>query len=231
MSDLSVSCIVPVFNGERYLADAVESILRQTRAAMEVIVVDDGSTDRTPEIAMSFRAPVRVVRQTQRGVSAARNRGLREADGDLNAFLDADDLFLPEKLALQLARFAARPELEMSAAYTLNFWSPELVGEECDHDPKMTEQFPCHISTWVVRRQVFDRIGLFDETMPLSQDVDWHLRAKSHGIVSETLPDVLTQRRLHRGNATRRARTDCRAAVLSSLRSHIERRRAADATP
>jgi glycosyltransferase involved in cell wall biosynthesis len=226
VTELGVSCVVPVFNCERYLAEAVESILSQTHVPVEVIVVDDGSTDRTPAIASSFPSPVRSVRQEHSGVSAARNRGIRESTGDLVAFLDADDLFLPEKLALQVAQFAVRPELEMSAAHTENFQSLD-AGEESGHDPKMTEPWPRHISTWILRRQVFDRVGFFDESMPLSQDVDWHMRAMSHGIVSETLPDILTMRRLHHGNATRRARADCRSAVLGSLRAHIERQRKA----
>ena len=225
MGDHEVSCIVPVFNGERYLAETIESILAQTARPLEVVVVDDGSTDRTAELTESFGEPVRLVRQEHRGVSSARNLGVREARGELLAFLDADDLYLPRKTAQQLARFAARPELEMSAACTVNFWSPDLALDERDHDPKMTTPWPRHISTWVIRRALFERIGNFDESMPLSQDVDWHLRAESGGVVCETLPDVLTRRRLHRGNVTRHARADCRAAVLKSLRGHLERRR------
>src|SRR5436853_333315 len=123
MADDDVSCIVPVFQGERYLRDAIASILAQTSPPFEVIVVDDGSSDRSVAIAESFGPPIRVLRQDHRGVSAARNHGVRAARGALLAFLDADDLFLPAKLAQQLARFTVRPELELSAAYTENFWS------------------------------------------------------------------------------------------------------------
>jgi glycosyltransferase involved in cell wall biosynthesis len=220
-----VSCIVPVFEGERYLKEAIASILAQTSPPLEVIVVDDGSTDRSVAIAESFGDPVLVLRQDHRGVSAARNRGVQAARGALLAFLDADDLFLPEKLALQRARFAARPDLELSAAHTENFWSPELPEDFRDHDPKMTEPWPRHISTWVARPRLFARVGGFDESMPVSQDVDWHMRAESLGVVGETLSEVLTRRRLHAGNVTRHARTECRTAVLKSLREHLVRRR------
>jgi glycosyltransferase involved in cell wall biosynthesis len=220
-----ISCIVPVFDGERYLAEAIASIVAQTSPPFEIVVVDDGSTDRTIEVARSFGEAVRLVHQEHRGVSAARNHGARVARGDLLAFLDADDLYLPRKLELQRARFAARPELELCAAYTANFWSPDVADDARDHDPKMTAPWPRHISTWVMRSRLFERIGPFDEAMALSQDVDWHLRAESRGVVSETLPDVLTRRRLHMGNVTRHARADCRAAVLKSLRGHLERRR------
>ena len=226
MAEGGISCVVPVFNGERYLAEAMASILNQTSPPVEIIVIDDGSTDGTVELARSFGDAVRVVLQEHRGVSAARNHGARVAHGELLAFLDADDLYLPPKLATQLARFVARPELELSAAYTVNFWSPEVAEHARDHDPKMTAPWPRHISTWVMRARLFERIGPFDEAMPLSQDVDWHLRAESLGVVSETLPDVLTRRRLHLGNVTRYARPDCRAAVLKSLRGHLDRRRA-----
>lgn len=225
MTEADVSCIVPVFQGERYLGEAIASILAQTSPPLEVVVVDDGSHDRSVAIAESFGDPVRVVRQPHRGVSAARNAGIRAARGTLLAFLDADDLFLPEKLALQCARLAVRPELELSAAYTRNFWSPELPADSRDHDPKMIEPWPRHISTWVVRPRLFARVGGFDEAMPLSQDVDWHMRAERMGVISETLPDVLTHRRLHTGNVTRHARAQCRAAVLHSLREHLARRR------
>lgn len=225
MAEGGISCIVPVFNGERYLAEAIASILAQTRPPLEIIVVDDGSTDRTVQLAQSFGEAVCLVRQEHRGVSAARNHGARVAQGELLAFLDADDLYLPQKLAQQLSRFVARPELELSAAYTVNFWSPELAEHARDHDPKMTAPWPRHISTWVMRSRLFERIGPFDEAMPLSQDVDWHLRAESRGVISETLPDVLTRRRLHLGNVTRYARADCRSAALQSLRGHLDRRR------
>jgi glycosyltransferase involved in cell wall biosynthesis len=222
-----VSVVIPSRNEGTNLAYTVHWILANTRQPeFEIIVVDDGSTDRTVEVARSFGKAVRLVLQEHRGVSAARNHGARVARGDLLAFLDADDLYVPQKLAQQLARFVARPELELSAAYTVNFWSPELAEHARDHDPKMTAPWPRHISTWMMRRCLFERIGPFDETMPLSQDVDWHLRAASHGVVSETLPDVLTRRRLHLGNVTRHTRADCRAAVLDSLRGHLARRRA-----
>jgi glycosyltransferase involved in cell wall biosynthesis len=111
MSTPLVSCIVPVFNGERYLAEALDSVLGQTYRALEVIVVDDGSTDGTPAVVRTFGARVRCVTQPNAGLAAARNRGLAAATAELVAFLDADDLWLPEKIACQMERFRAHPEL------------------------------------------------------------------------------------------------------------------------
>src|SRR5262249_46647903 len=112
MSEL-VTCIVPVHNGERFLEQALGSIQRQTHSPVEIIVVDDGSSDQSPAIAGAW-AGAQYVRQEQAGPAAARNAGIRRATGAFISFLDADDLWHPEKLARQLARFAARPDLEVS---------------------------------------------------------------------------------------------------------------------
>src|SRR5438067_9612199 len=98
MTDRTVSAVIPVHNGENFLAQAVESVLDQTRPVLEVVVVDDGSTDGTAAVAQGFGAPVRHIPQAQSGVSAARNRGVREARGNLVAFLDHDDEWREDKL-------------------------------------------------------------------------------------------------------------------------------------
>ena len=103
-----VSCIIPVFNGERYVAEAIISVLRQSHQELEILVIDDGSSDRTPEIVQSFGPPVHYDRQENAGGPAARNRGLGLMRGEFVAFLDADDRWDGDKLACQLARFAER---------------------------------------------------------------------------------------------------------------------------
>lgn len=225
MTPLAVSCIVPVYNGARYLSETIESVLAQTEPPAELIVVDDGSTDGSARVAQSFGDRVRYIFQAHAGASAARNRGIGAARHDLIAFLDADDLFVSHKLERQMARFLARPDLEMSAAHAINFWSPDLPLDRIEHDPKPTAAWPRAICTWVVRRHLFETVGGFDETMPLSQDVDWNIRVQGSGAIIETLPDVLVRRRLHAGNTTRTARDGCRAAVLQSLRAHLRRAR------
>src|SRR5690349_9034781 len=96
------SVIVPCYNGGRYVATAVQSVFRQSYPRIEVVVVDDGSTDDSPAILAGFGEAIRYVRQTNQGLSAARNRGIKEARGELLAFLDADDVWLPSKLATQV---------------------------------------------------------------------------------------------------------------------------------
>jgi GT2 family glycosyltransferase len=115
----TVSVVIPTYNRAGWLPGAVGSVLAQTAAVLEVLVVDDGSTDNSAEVCAGFPAPVRYIRQKNAGVSAARNRGMGEARGEFIALLDSDDLWVPEKLAVQLALHAARPELGWSATGAL----------------------------------------------------------------------------------------------------------------
>ncbi|MEM7164170.1 MAG: glycosyltransferase [Planctomycetota bacterium] len=215
-----ISCIIPVHNGERYLGDAIESVLQQTYPRLELIVVDDGSTDRSAAVAGSFGNRLRVEVQERGGASVARNRGVELSSGDLIAFLDADDIFELHKLEFQERRLRERPDLDLSAAYVENFKSADFSGAG-GHEFHRRRAWPRAITTWVLRRSLWDRVGPFDENMPLSQDVDWHMRAVSAGASIETLPIVLSRRRIHGDNSTRFANDQCRAAVLKSLRKNV----------
>src|SRR5262245_20840904 len=103
MTESLISCIVPVFNGERYLGEAIESILKQSYRPIEIIIADDGSTDDTVTVAARYGTQIRYLRQSNAGPAAARNLGLSVAAGEFVAFLDADDIWHPEKLARQMA--------------------------------------------------------------------------------------------------------------------------------
>ena len=124
MRRLTVSYIIAVYNGRRYLAEAIGSILGQSWPVDEVIVVDDGSTDDTVEVAERFGPPVRCIRQNNAGQSAARNHGVRVSRGEMLAFLDCDDLIHRTKIERQLRRFAQCCELMFIDGYAQNFWSP-----------------------------------------------------------------------------------------------------------
>jgi glycosyltransferase involved in cell wall biosynthesis len=216
-----ISCIVPVYNGERYLAAALESIFRQTLAAFEVIVVDDGSTDSTPAVARN-EARVRYLRQDNAGPSVARNHGIRESRGELVALLDADDLWHAEKLERQAARFLARPELDISLTHSRNFWSPEVAAEEAEFGGDRVGVMPAQ--TLVARRSVFDRVGLFDTAMLHREVPGWLVHARQQGAVIETLPEVLCSRRIHTTNRSRGAREA--PGMLALAEAMIRRRRA-----
>src|SRR5262245_50952803 len=120
-----ITCIVPAYNVERYLSEAIDSILAQTYRPLRVIVADDGSTDRTAKIAAEYGKRIIYLRQTNHGYPAAKNLGLSAAEGDFIAFLDADDMWHPEKLARQMERFEKRPELDLCFTRYMNFWMPE----------------------------------------------------------------------------------------------------------
>ncbi len=221
-----VSCIVPVFNGERYLAEALDSILAQTRRPLEVIVVDDGSTDGSAAVVAKYGAEVSYIHQANAGPAAARNRGLDAARGEFLAFLDADDLWHKDKLVRQMARFEARPELELCSAHMENFWSPEVKREEDRlSDGGLAKTQPGVTQAIVARRALFDRIGPFDTALMHRDTMEWLSRAVDAGAVMETLPDILVFRRIHLDNMSRRRGHDDRDELLRSVKATLDRRR------
>lgn len=230
-----VSCIVPVFNGERYLAEALDSILAQQYRPIEIVVVDDGSTDGTAALVRSYGDRVRALRQPNAGAPAARNLGLQTARGELIAFLDSDDLWHRDKLARQIARFVARPELEVSVTYLQNFWIPELRDEaERFRDHPLSQPQPGYVTiTMLARRALFERVGAFNTSRSVGDPMEWFVRAAEHDAVMELLPDTLAYRRLHQRNlswesgASRRMTSAMQDAVLQVVKESLDRRRGA----
>jgi glycosyltransferase involved in cell wall biosynthesis len=222
-----ISCIVPVFNGERYLAEALESVLTQTHRPIELIVVDDGSTDRTAEILAAFGARIRSLWQPNTGPAAARNLGLREARGGFIAFQDADDIWHPEKLTRQMERFRARPELDISVTGVQNFWEPALR----DDDPRYQDlrnrvPWPGYCCpTMLARRGVFEVVGSFNNAMRSASDDEWFIRAAEQKVIVELLPAVLLRRRLHSSNLTLQTSAHGFATRLRLLKASLDRRR------
>lgn len=225
----SISCVIPAFNAERYLGEALESVLGQTLPPDEVIVVDDGSTDGTADVAARYADRILYLRQDNAGQAAARNHGVEVASGKLLAFQDADDLWHPEKLARQAARFEARPELDVSLTHIRNFWESELAREEeamADHilaSPKLPG-YTCQ--TMMVSRRGLERIGPFNAALRFGEDIEWFMRAREAGVVLELLPDVLVRRRFHPGNLTRRVGSQpLRDGLVDLLHDSLRRRR------
>lgn len=220
----NVSCIVPVYNGEAYLAEALDSILAQTLPALEVLVVDDGSSDGTAAVARRYGKRIAYLHQLHMGQSAARNHGLRVARGDLVAFLDADDLADPARLARQVARFQAKPELDLCQALTRDFWSPEVSAEQRRADQELRRPHRGNIDTWVVRRSLFERIGGFDPDLRFGETVEWYCRARESGASIEFLPEVVAYRRVHGNNLTRGKREEQIDSLFTVLRAAMERK-------
>ena len=221
-SPMRISCIVPVYNGEKYLSEALDSIFAQSFRAFEVVVIDDGSTDSTPSVAARY-AGIKYVRQANAGPSAARNHGIRESSGDLLAFLDADDIWHPGKLERQAERFAARPELDISLTHARNFWSTGLRDEEESFQGPRVGVLPAQ--TMVARRRAFDRVGLFDSVSMHREVPGWLVQARQQGVVIETLPEVLCDRRIHETNRSRGAGAKDAPGMLALAEAMIAMRR------
>jgi glycosyltransferase involved in cell wall biosynthesis len=233
MVDSLISCIVPVFNGERYLAETLDSIIAQTYRPLEIIVVDDGSTDGTVSIIERYGSPVRYLEQPNSGAPAARNRGLWAAKGEFISFLDADDLWPAEKLRLQMERFEARPELDICVGHLQSFWIPELRREaERFRDHPLAQPQPGYVTTTLLaRRALFDEVGGFKDTLRVGDPMDWFLRAGEYGAVMELLPEVLSYRRMHHANiswessSTGEMTEEMRSSILRVIKDSLDRRR------
>ena len=206
MANPLISCIVPVFNGERFLAEALDSILGQTYRPLEIIVVDDGSTDATPEVAAGYAPRVSCLRQDNRGAASAKNRGVSASRGELIAFLDADDLWLPGKLERQEAWLRERPGFRLCFTRFQNFWMPELADEAQQHGtgPLAQPLSAWSIGTLLASRETVDRLGPFPDGHRGNENMLWFLRAAEAGAAIEVLPEALMRRRFHSGNDTRR---------------------------
>ena len=199
-----VSIIVPCHNGARFLAEALDSALAQTHPAIEVIVVDDGSIDDTAAVLGRYTRRLRVLRQRNSGPSAARNAALGVAQGDYVAFLDADDRFLPDKIARQAAVLDARPDVGLvySGWRFIDEDGRVLRGAgrprgEGDLLPALLLGNPIHPLAAVVRRALVAEVGGFDETLRGCEDWDLFLRLSRHGMRWASVEAALGEYRVH----------------------------------
>lgn len=224
-----VSVVIPAFNAERYLAAAVESVLAQTYPASEIIIVDDGSTDRTAGIAEQFGGPVISHRRAHSGIAATRNFGVRVAGGSWLAFLDADDLWVREKLERQITAARQTAALEIIFGGTEQFVSPELDSEAQARltAPVAVSAAP-HAGTMLARREVFARVGPFDEALKIGEFIDWFARAGDLGLQITTLPEIILHRRRHLTNTTLKNSLTDLAMVMKRV---LDRRRQTISAP
>ena len=223
-----VTCVVPVYDGERFLAEALDSALAQDYEPMEIVVVDDGSTDGTPDVAAGYGDRIRYLRQENAGPSAARNRGLEASRGEFVSFLDADDLWVPGKTALQVETLRERPGLGWCVGHVQNFWIEELAEEaERFRDSPRSRPLPGYVTgTLLARRSLFfEEVGLFDDELGHSDAADWFVRARGCGFPGELLPDVLLRRRIHGSNISRTGADRGRDEFLELLKRRLDRRR------
>tara|TARA_R110000823_G_scaffold130015_12_gene257902 strand:+ start:12656 stop:13324 length:669 start_codon:yes stop_codon:yes gene_type:complete len=194
-----VSVIVPVHNGASFIGAALASARAQSVNGLELIVVDDGSTDASADIAGEPEYGARLIRQENRGPAAARNRGVATAQGRYLAFLDADDLWPEGRLAWQLNCFAERPEVEMVQGVL------QAIQAGSDGFAAVGEPHHAHsLSTALVLRSAFERVGPLDETLRYCEDVDWFFSASSCGLNIYRSDQLALLYRRHADNATNR---------------------------
>lgn len=219
-----VSVIMPAYNARLYIAEAMRSVLDQDYPNIELIVIDDGSTDGSAECAETFGAVVKVVRQANSGVAAARNRGLAEARGELIAFIDADDLWLPGKLSAQVeylrqhpetavvygifSRWCANPDGSFTppAAPVVNDPQNPLVARHSGwiYTELLFDNI-IHVITAMIRREVVGKLGGFDESLPTGEDYDFWLRMSRH-FRADKLNRVLAYYRMNASSITKTPR-------------------------
>jgi len=200
---MAVSVVIPVFNGARWLTESIDSALGQGHLVAELFVVDDGSTDDSASIAESYPdSRVQVVRKANGGASSARNMGVELATQSYIAFLDADDLWRPQKLERQIHALEETDSLGVVTALMQNFWMAGLEAE-AEENPSLRQPQPGVASTFLARRSVFDECGLLD-TEFLDRDIqEWIVRVKRHGWSHALVDEVLVDRRIHDANDSR----------------------------
>ncbi len=220
-----VSVIIPFFNCERFLAKAIVSVLAQTYRPIEILVVDDGSTDGGAAIAQSFDQ-VHYIHQTNQGQAAAMNVGVKAARGVFISFLDSDDMWTPNKLDTQIAYLLQHLHVGYVMGDTLNFIEPGTAPPV----PLTKNLLPgvsllLLLGAMVVRKAIFDQVGYFDTSLRFSTDVDWFVRAKEIDVVMATVPETVLHKRIHGLNLS--CGTDARTSgFIRVLKSSLDRKRA-----
>ncbi len=217
-----LSVVIPAYNAEKYLGAAIDSVLAQGHPSVEVVVVDDGSSDRTREVAQSFGQHLRYLGQEHAGPAAARNRGVQAARGEYLAFLDADDLWLQGKLERQWQ--ALRSTDGMIFGHVEQFLSPDLDPEamnkyRCDPAPR-----PGRVAgTLLMRKVSFLEAGLFQEWQT-GEFIEWYDRARGKKIGEVMLSETVLRRRIHGDNMTLR-HSGRSSDYLKVVKAMIDRRR------
>jgi glycosyltransferase involved in cell wall biosynthesis len=224
MENPLISVIIPVFNGEKFIADAIQSVLKQDYKPLEIIVVDDGSTDKTAQVVKNFAQNITYLYQENAGISASRNKGLEHANGELIAFIDADDIWTPTKLAVQLRCLQSSPDAEIAWGFLLK--TPFHKMDELYLLDLETQKglFSTQLGTMLIKKQVFEKIGCFDLEMQLAEDLDWINRMREVGTIVELHNNIVQFNRWHGQNITS-DKQRANSFMLKAYKKSLDRRR------
>ena len=219
-----ISVIIPVYNGERFLADALQNVFAQAYHPIEVLVVDDGSTDGTASIAATFGEQIRYLYQPNAGPAAARNSGLALATGDLLTFLDVDDLWPADRLHLQVEYLRQNPALQLVWGYTQTIRL--ALAQPSDQEPPMLPPpslLPL-VGSILLRKELLLSVGNFDPQLRMSEDVDWFMRIREANVPLQVSKEVVLIYRLHETNMTHGKKL-VELKTLHALKQSLDRRR------
>lgn len=228
---MRVSVVIPCYDSDRYLGEAVESALMQGLAPHEVIVVDDGSRDESVAVARSFGERVTLIESVHQGASAARNLGCAAASGDAIAFLDADDFWLPDSLGARASLSAACGMGVITAGLVEQFICSRVSEETrerlvCPSAPSRGRS----AGSMLIPVLVFARVGPLDETLQMGEMIDWISRADALGIETRHVERVVLRRRLHDRNSTSQT-GQLQRDYLRLLRASVGRQRVPQPAP
>jgi len=219
-----ISVIIPIYNDALYIQEAIKSVLSQTIEELEIIIINDGSTDNFEEKIEFFNDPrIRIIEQINSGAAAARNNGIKNAKGKFLAFLDADDIWAPNKLKLQLEVLINREDINMVFGQVNEFYDSSILGY--DDLQKNVKTFVGYSPiALLISKKDFLSVGDFQSKWKVAEFIDWYDRAKHVGLMETILPDLLAFRRIHSGNIDRLNRPDAKQYV-AVLKEALDRKR------
>ena len=221
---MKISVVIPVHNYGQFLGEAIESVLEQTIPVFELIVVNDGSTDNSSKVANSYDKVI-LLEQKHAGVSSARNAGANIASGDYIAFLDADDIWLPEKIEKQICFLQENPKVGAVYGQIQQYFSQELgEAERASYATPPNFQDGLTASSVLTSKSVYDQVGGFNETLRCGEFIDWHARLVHQGFQWRVIPEIVTKRRIHKNNTFQRD-PSIKQDFLKVIKASIDRRR------
>ncbi len=195
-----ISVIIPVYNGDKFILEAISNIFSQNYPALEIIIVDDGSTDNSKIIIENLDIDVRYFYQPNDGPASARNRGIKDVSGEFIAFLDVDDLWPENNLILLLNEMQNDSDVDVVRGHAQLFKNNDDGSVEFVGNPD--ESFPNYIGAGLYRKLAFSKVGLFDDELTFGEDEDWYTRAKELKLKMKRLDEVTLYVRRHGGNMT-----------------------------
>lgn len=209
----SISVIIPVYNQKQYIQEAINSVMQQSWTPLEILIIDDGSTDGLDEKSLNLPLSYKFIRQKNQGPAKARNLGIQNASGEFLSFLDADDHWPSDRLSKMSEAFKRNPQ-------------PEIILGKVQQQDKTSSWLPSFGSS-IIHRSLFKKVGLINEALTFSEDQDWFLRAKENGATILALDVIALYQRRHNQSTTYQ-KTWAELQIHKILKLSLDRRRNAN---